>query len=175
MIRKNIIHFVLYIAEVLIYTSLALTSIEYINNKTYFKWTSNLLSYDIAEKAVALFLIYQILVFAILTLKDSSRKDALLSNIKVIKLAIVRFEHHVDFSNELESAYRVYFDKTVFFTNEDRKFIKILNDNYNLFINKKMDDNNYYFYLKNELVNLEHKYEMHNLDWRLSFLLRLVK
>src|SRR5690625_221842 len=172
---KNISQFISYILEIIFFIASTFTIINLIKNKPAFNWINELNSFEFFEKATALFVIYQILIFAVLSLNDSSKRDALLTNIKLIKLIIVRLEHGMDFYSLLDEMAETYNNPSVFFYKEDKEFIKEVQHQTYLLKTEKMDKNTYCFYLKNKLVNLEHSYEFYTLEWRLSFVLRIRK
>ncbi|MED4476457.1 hypothetical protein [Oceanobacillus caeni] len=132
---------------------------------------------EFIEKITVMYVFYQICVFAILSLIDSARKDAILSKIKLINLGIVRFEHNQLFQdkeiNVIESSY--LHDNRLFVNKEDKGDIIEFLDVYKKYNSKEISENDYSFYLQNKLVNLQHEYEYLALEWRLSFLLRKLK
>ncbi|MCU9599898.1 hypothetical protein OEV75_01425 [Caldibacillus kokeshiiformis] len=132
---------------------------------------------EFIEKITVMYVFYQICVFAILSLIDSARKDAILSKIKLINLAIVRFEHNQLFQDKeitvIESSY--LHDNRLFVNKEDKEDIIEFLRVYKKYNSKEISENDYSFYLQNKLVNLQHEYEYLALEWRLSFLLRKIK
>ena len=174
---KYIIQFLYYIGEVALFIILCLCISSYISNQDVFDWINTINSMEFIEKITVMYVFYQICVFAILSLIDSARKDAILSKIKLINLGIVRFEHNQLFQdkeiNVIESSY--LHDNRLFVNKEDKGDIIEFLDVYKKYNSKEISENDYSFYLQNKLVNLQHEYEYLALEWRLSFLLRKLK
>ena len=173
--RGKFFQFIIYILEIILFITITMTFVEYIKENTFMGWTKSIFSYNFLEIASTLFVVYQIFVFGTLTLSDSSKRDAILSDIKIIKLAIVRKNFGVDFTDELNKAVKIYNREEVMFYPENIKFIKEIKNIHDVFVDNKISKEEYGFYLENKLVELEHNYEHYSLSWRLSFLLRFLK
>ena len=174
---KYVTQFLYYMIEVMFVIIIFLCISSYISNQDVFFWVSTINTFEFIEKITVMYAFYQIGVFSILSLIDSTRKDAILSKIKIINLAIVRFEHDKFFQdNEINLIEKRFLqDEGLFVNKEDKEDIKEFLTIYKKFKYKEINKNDYLFYLKNKLVNLEHEYEYLTLEWRLSFLLRRIK
>ncbi|WP_368653749.1 hypothetical protein AB4Y30_01425 [Ornithinibacillus sp. 4-3] len=148
---------------------------NFIIEGTFFGWINNIRSFEFLEKCTMFFAIYQVGVFAVLTLSDSSRKDSILSIIKIVKLAIVRAEYDMKFDDIEKVRNEFSNDPSIFFTKGSKQDIEEIYMSYMAYLNRTISKNEYQHYLKNKLVNLEHSYEFHELAWRLSFILRIKK
>lgn len=174
---KYITQFLYYVSEVALFIVLFLCISSYISNQNVFEWVSRVNSMEFIEKITVMYVFYQISVFAILSLIDSARKDAILSKIKLINLSIVRLKHNYLFhKNEITLIEDQYLnDNRLFVNKEDKEDIIEFLDIYRKYNSNKVNENDYSFYLQNKLVNLQHNYDYLTLEWRLSFFLRIKK
>lgn len=172
---KYITQVILYLFELCIAISALFTLRNYIADKSLFSWINNVLSFEFVEESILYYGIYQIVIFVFLSLYDSARKDSILSKIKMIKLGIVRLEYDKPFE-DLETIYQIYvLNNSLLVNKTDKVDVEEAYYTDKRFRSGEIDKNNYKYYLKNKLVNLEHEYEYYDLAWRLSLLLRRFK
>ena len=139
-----------------------------------FIWKYNIVGFDFVGKAIVLYGVYQIAIFAFLSLFDSARKDSVLLKIKIVKLGILRNEYNQPF-NDLEILYNRYTTSNLLINKDDKFDIEEIYGNYRRYIEGTLKKELYDFYLKNKLILLEDRYEYYDLAWRLSLILRIRK
>lgn len=165
---------VLYVLELCIAISGLFILGNVIAQKDIYAWTYNIISFDFLGKAMVLYGVYQIAIFAFWSLFDSARKDSILLKIKVVKLGILRNEYNQPF-NDLEILYNRYTKSNLLINKYDKSDIDEIYTHYQQYVEGSIDKNSYDFYLKNKLILLEDRYEYYDLAWRLSLFLRIGK
>ncbi|QNK87768.1 hypothetical protein H7992_21795 [Sporosarcina sp. resist] len=125
-------------------------------------------------KTIVFYGVYQIAIFAFLSLFDSARKDSVLLKIKLVKIGILRSEYNKPF-NDLEILHNRYTTSNLLINKVDKSDIDEIYGNYQQYIEGTIDKEFYEFYLKNKLILLEDRYEYYDLAWRLSLILRKCK
>lgn len=123
--------------------------------------------YDFIERSIMCYTLYQILVVVILTNINDIEKDSCLAYISSLKKCLLYIETKEEYIKEDILANIEYQLDTETINNQ--KFInsyKIIKNNID-----NLKSNN----INIELINAEKIYELNSLNWRFSFLLRLVK
>ena len=147
---------------------------KYLGGENILSWINNVNTFEYLEKITVFLVFYQLSTFAILTLHDSAKKDAILSMIKIFKLAEVREEFNTTFEELDEFIHHL--DHSKLLMDDDQKLeirqLKIMNSGKE---NGEISPQDYMHYIKNKIINLDHSYEYYDLNWRLSFLLRKIK
>lgn len=123
--------------------------------------------YDFIERSIMCYTLYQILVVVILTNINDIEKDSCLAYISNLKKCLLYIETKEEYIKEDILANIEYQLDTETINNQ--KFIN------SYMIIKNNIDNLKSSNINIELINAEKNYELNSLNWRFSFLLRLVK
>ena len=152
-----------------------LYAFELISISLLLAWVSTFITncnsiWDYIERFIACYTIYQLLVIIILNNINDIAKDSCLAHISNLKMAELYVEtKNENIKKELLKNIDYQLDIGTINNNNYRESYKKLKD----YINKpKSDDKGF---IKYELVKAEHRYEFISLQWRYSFLLRLLK
>ena len=158
-ISKTLTQIFIYLVEVIgVSTLLAYLS-------TFMKETSTI--YDFIERCITCYTIYQILVIVILTNLNDIQKDLLLAYTTNLKKCLLYIEtKHNYIKKDILKNIDYQLKKDTFNNNEVINAYKNIKNN----IDKLTKDN-----IEMEIINAEHRYELNSLNWRFSFLLRLLK
>ena len=123
--------------------------------------------FEFIERTIMCYTIYQILIIVILTNLNDIQKDSCLAYITNLKKCLLYIETKESYIKEdILKNINYQLDDGTFNNNEFRKAYENIKNNIDNFREN---------YIKMELINAEHIYEMNSLNWRFSFLLRLVK
>ena len=169
---KQTLVYLLEIIVVLFFLNLLVFYLEH--GDLNIKITKDIIDYNFISKNVTFYAIYQLLVFAILTLIDSSKKDSIL----MLKTFYSRLELLLEYDRDMVKILDDYLNKLDSSLMLDESHIKeikntkLLNVQYkeNLIVKKDFE-----LYLKQRKIEFEHLFEYYSLSWRLSFLLRISK
>ena len=158
-ITKTIWQIILYVIEVFG------ISILFAYLSTYIKDICD--NFELIERIILCFTIYQILILVILTNLNDIHKDSYLAYKTLLKKCIL----YVDFKDnnikhDILSTVKYQLDNATFNS-------KYLQDKYILIQNNVNKLNK--LYLQNVLIIAEHQYEYWALNWHYSFLLRIFK
>lgn len=123
--------------------------------------------YDFIERSIMCYTLYQILVVVILTNVNDIEKDSYLAYITNLKKCLLYIETKEEYIKEDILANIEYQLDTETINNQ--KFTN------SYIIIKNNIDNLKSSNINMELINAEKYYELNSLNWRFSFLLRLVK
>lgn len=124
-------------------------------------------SFDILERYVLFIAVYEILVYIILSFVNDARRDALLALKTAFEQALFFCETNSDFvKTELLKKINKQLDVGMFNHPDIRKEYQYLMQ----YIEEKNVGA-----IKYKLITLEHAYEMCNLQWKFTFLLRFFK
>lgn len=158
-ISKTLTQIFIYLVEVIgVSTLLAYLS-------TFMKGTSTI--YDFIERCIICYTIYQILVIVILTNLNDIQKDLLLAYTTNLKKCLLYIETKQNYiKKDILKNIDYQLKKDTFNNNEVINAYKNIKNN----IDKLTKDN-----IEMEIINAEHRYELNSLNWRFSFLLRLLK
>ncbi len=158
-ISKTLTQIFIYLVEVIgVSTLLAYLS-------TFMKGTSTI--YDFIERCITCYTIYQILVIVILTNLNDIQKDLLLAYTTNLKKCLLYIETKQNYiKKDILKNIDYQLKKDTFNNNEVINAYKNIKNN----IDKLTKDN-----IEMEIINAEHRYELNSLNWRFSFLLRLLK
>lgn len=111
--------------------------------------------------------IYQILVVVILTNLNDIEKDSTLAYITNLKKCLLYTETKKEYiKKDILDNIDYQLDKGTCNNNEFRSAYELIKSNID---NLNVDNINM------EIVNAEHRYELNSLNWRFSFLLRVIK
>ncbi|MFJ7662388.1 hypothetical protein ACIQXW_08300 [Lysinibacillus sp. NPDC097162] len=136
------------------------------------KITRNTFGYELISKNIAFYAIYQLMVFAILTLIDSSKKDSVL----MLKVFYEKLELLLQYNQDTNVLIETYRNNITDRLMLDEKYKKEFDQIYILntkFINKKLLKEQYELQVKAKKIDYAFLYEYYSLSWRLSFLLRI--
>ena len=123
--------------------------------------------FEFIERTIMCYTVYQILVIVILTNMNDIEKDSCLAYITNLKKCLLYIETKQKYiKDDILKNIDYQLDNSTFNNNEFRNSYTLIKNNID---NLKIDNINM------ELINAEHIYEMNSLNWRFSFLLRLVK
>ena len=123
--------------------------------------------FDFFERIVMCYTIYQILVIVILTNINDIEKDSTLTYITLLKKCRLYIETKKDYIKEdILNSINNQLDSGKLNNMEFRKAYSLIREN----IDKLTIDG-----IEMELINATHKYEFNSLNWRFSFVLRLIK
>ena len=158
-ISKTLTQIFIYLVEVIgVSTLLAYLS-------TFMKETSTI--YDFIERCITCYTIYQILVIVILTNLNDIQKDLLLAYTTNLRKCLLYIETKQNYiKKDILKNIDYQLKKDTFNNNEVINAYKNIENN----IDKLTKDN-----IEMEIINAEHRYELNSLNWRFSFLLRLLK
>lgn len=158
-ISKTLTQIFIYLVEVIgVSTLLAYLS-------TFMKETSTI--YDFIERCITCYTIYQILVIVILTNLNDIQKDLLLAYTTNLRKCLLYIETKQNYiKKDILKNIDYQLKKDTFNNNEVINAYKNIKNN----IDKLTKDN-----IEMEIINAEHRYELNSLNWRFSFLLRLLK
>ena len=158
-LSKTLTQIFVYLIEVIgISTLLAYLS-------TYIQKTCT--TFDFIERCIMCYTIYQILVVIILTNLNDIQKDLLLAYITTLKKCLLYIETKQEYiKKSILNNIDYQLKKDTFNTNEMIKAYKHIKEN----IDNLTKDN-----IEMEIINAEHCYELNSLNWKFSFLLRLLK
>ncbi len=158
-LSKTLTQIFVYLIEVIgISTLLAYLS-------TYIQKTCT--TFDFIERCIMCYTIYQILVVIILTNLNDIQKDLLLAYITNLKKCLLYIETKQEYiKKSILNNIDYQLKKDTFNTNEMIKAYKHIKEN----IDNLTKDN-----IEMEIINAEHCYELNSLNWKFSFLLRLLK
>lgn len=124
-------------------------------------------TYDFIERCIDCYTIYQILVIIILTNLNDIQKDSLLAYITNLKKCLLYIETKQDYiKNDILNNIDYQLKNDTFNTNEIINAYKHINKNIDNLNKKKIEM---------EIINAEHCYELNSLNWKFSFLLRILK
>lgn len=124
-------------------------------------------TFDFIERCIMCYTIYQILVVIILTNLNDIQKDLLLAYITNLKKCLLYIETKQEYiKKSILNNIDYQLKKDTFNTNEMIKAYKHIKEN----IDNLTKDN-----IEMEIINAEHCYELNSLNWKFSFLLRLLK
>ena len=124
-------------------------------------------TFDFIERCIMCYTIYQILVVIILTNLNDIQKDLLLAYITNLKKCLLYIEtKQENIKKSILNNIDYQLKKDTFNTNEMIKAYKHIKEN----IDNLTKDN-----IEMEIINAEHCYELNSLNWKFSFLLRLLK
>ena len=158
-LSKTLTQIFVYLIEVIgISTLLAYLS-------TYIQKTCT--TFDFIERCIMCYTIYQILVVIILTNLNDIQKDLLLAYITNLKKCLLYIETKQEYiKKSILNNIDYQLKKDTFNTNEMIKAYKHIKENID-----NLTKNN----IEMEIINAEHCYELNSLNWKFSFLLRLLK
>lgn len=123
--------------------------------------------YDFIERCISCYTIYQILVVVILTNLNDIQKDLLLAYITNLKKCLLYIETRQSYiKSDILNNINYQLKNDTFNTNNVIKSYKSIKENID-----NLNKNN----IEMEIINAEHLYEFNSLNWRFSFLLRLLK
>ena len=175
MFKKYVKQTIVFLFEVIIVLFFLNLIVFYLEHRNLnLKITKNIIDYNFISKNVAFYAIYQLFVFAILTLIDSSKKDSVL----MLKTFYSRLEILLEYDQDMSQILEDYLGKLNNSLMLEKNHIKeiekskLLNMQYNENLIVKKD---YELYLKLKKIEFEHLYDYYSLSWRLSFLLRISK
>lgn len=124
-------------------------------------------SYDFIERCVMCYTIYQILVIVILTNINDIEKDSYLAYINNLKKCILYIETKKKYiKDDILENIEYQLENSTFNNIKFRKAYVMIKENID---NLEIDS------LNIEILNAEKMYEMNSLNWRFSFLLRVIK
>ncbi len=124
-------------------------------------------TFDFIERCIMCYTIYQVLVVIILTNLNDIQKDLLLAYITNLKKCLLYIETKQEYiKKSILNNIDYQLKKDTFNTNEMIKAYKHIKEN----IDNLTKDN-----IEMEIINAEHCYELNSLNWKFSFLLRLLK
>ena len=124
-------------------------------------------TFDFIERCIMCYTIYQVLVVIILTNLNDIQKDLLLAYITNLKKCLLYIEtKQENIKKSILNNIDYQLKKDTFNTNEMIKAYKHIKEN----IDNLTKDN-----IEMEIINAEHCYELNSLNWKFSFLLRLLK
>ena len=124
-------------------------------------------AYAFIERCVLCYTFYQILVIVILTNVNDIEKDSYLTYINNLKKCILYTETKKKYiKDDILQNIEYQLDNATFNNTNFRKAYIMIKDNID---NLKIDS------LNMEILNAEKMYEMNSLNWRYSFLLRVIK
>ncbi len=123
--------------------------------------------YDFIERTIMCYTIYQILIVVILTNLNDIEKDSTLAYITNLKKCLLYTETKKEYIKEdILDNIDYQLDKGTCNNNEFRNAYELIKSNID---NLNVDNINM------EIINAEHRYELNSLNWRFSFLLRVIK
>ena len=124
-------------------------------------------TFDFIERCIMCYTIYQVLVVIILTNLNDIQKDLLLAYVTNLKKCLLYIETKQEYiKKSILNNIDYQLKKDTFNTNEMIKAYKHIKEN----IDNLTKDN-----IEMEIINAEHCYELNSLNWKFSFLLRLLK
>ncbi|HBZ09141.1 MAG TPA: hypothetical protein DEO65_04525 [Bacillus bacterium] len=169
--RRYLTQVLIFLFELLIIVCLG----SYFFEGSFFSLIKNIRNIEMFEKITVILVIYEIIVFAFLSLYDSSRKDALLSKITMINYGISSIDHDEPFEYLTRVYEKFTKDDSIFFNTQDLLDITDIKAMYDSYCNNEISKNEYRYFLNVKLTQLHHVYEYYDLTWRMSLLLRLFK
>lgn len=123
--------------------------------------------YDFIERCITCYTLYQILVIIILTNLNDIQKDLLLAYITNLKKCLLYVETKKDYiKKDILKNIEYQLKNSTFNSEETRNAYKNLKQN----IDKLTKDN-----IEMEIIKAEQRYESNTLNYKFSFLLRLIK
>lgn len=124
-------------------------------------------TYDFIERCITCYTLYQILAIIILTNLNDIQKDLLLAYITNLKKCLLYVETKKDYINkDILKNIEYQLKNSTFNSEETRNAYKNLKQN----IDKLTKDN-----IEMEIIKAEQRYELNSLNWKFSFLLRILK
>lgn len=173
---KYISQFFQYLIEIIVMLFIFNALGEIVKNHNIYFWQSqNLLTYEFLSKNVTYYAMYQFLVFSILTLSDSSKKDSLLAIITFVKKIRILISGDIDASSLIDEYRLKLNDESVMFDKSEKEILENIKIENELYLSGDIEKNEYIRNLDLKLVELEHIFEHYSLNWRLSFILRIRK
>ena len=123
--------------------------------------------YDFIERCITCYTLYQILVIIIITNLNHIQKDLLLAYITNLKKCLLYVETKKDYiKKDILKNIEYQLKNSTFNSEETRNAYKNLKQN----IDKLTKDN-----IEMEIIKAEQRYELNSLNWKFSFLLRILK
>lgn len=142
-----------------------------------FVWTKEIYTLEFISNLGIVYVVYQLLIYTFFSLNDSSKVDALIEIKSLIKY-LIHYSTYDRPISTVENQVSLFLHKEkgkYMFSDKQIETLNTLDSLINKYKNNQINKTHFHYHLKGLLILCEHSSEYHQLLWRNSILLRLLK
>lgn len=166
--------FLAYFSEMNFFMILGVSLLTKYESGHFYFWKSEDTFFELFQRGLASYTVYQILIFVLLHLSAAADKDSLMAFKANLKHVILKMENSQDLTDIKKRL--IYIQDNSMYSNNSKEENKVLIrviDEYTNRDKTKVED--LLFYCKAKLIDINHRIEQLGLPWQSSFFLNLMK